>query len=224
MVCILLFCSACEKDKSSEGVSRVTSYPIMELIGDEFLTLPVGGTFNDPGVIATIGSQQINPEVDGAVDVSTPGVYIITYSAANSDGFSAAIRRWVGVIDAAAVANDLTGMYQRTKYGTNTTPSGIATWTKVADGLYANGDIGGVGSATIGATPGYAGPFYIFNVEGDDLIFPVQPNPLGGDVYALSESGDERIPYTQGGAGTDSYTWSIRGSGYGTNPRTFTKQ
>ena len=214
--------SSCEKKKDS--ISRVTYYPILEMNGDQYSTMLVGGTFTDPGVTATIGSSIITPEVDGAVDASTPGVYILTYSAENSDGFSASIRRWVGVIDAAAAANDYTGMYQRTKYGANVTPSGIATWIKVMDGLYLNNDIGGVGAGLIEANPGYGGPSYIFNVEGNDIIFPTQPNPIGGDVYALSETGTDRITFDPGPAGTVSYIWSVRGSGYGTNARHFTKQ
>lgn len=213
----------CEK-VSTKDVSRVTNYPLLELLGEQFMTIDAGSTFNDPGATVTIGGQQSSPDISGAVDASTPGVYIITYAAKNADGFSASIRRWVGVIDAAAAANDFSGQYQRTKYGSNTTPSGIATWTKVMDGLYLNNDVGGVGAGTISSTPGYAGPFYIFNVEGNEIIFPPQPNPLGGDVSAVADDGGERIDFVPGPTGTDSYAWGLRGSGYGTPTRTFTKQ
>ena len=222
MVSVVL--TSCEKEESSANVSKVTNYPTLDLTGDQFMTIAAGGTYNEPGITVTIGGEEVEPEIEGSVDASTPGVYIITYSAANEDGFSASVKRYVGVIDAAAAANDFSGKYQRTKYGTNTTPAGIATWTKVADGLYTNNDIGGVGEATIANTGGYGKSYYIFNVEGNDIVFPIQVNPLGGEVEAVSEGGGERITFDPGPAGTDSYTWRVLGAGYGTNPRTFTKQ
>lgn len=219
----VIFMASCDKDTTGD-VSRVTNYPLLELQGDQFMTIMVGSTFTDAGATATIGSEQITPAISGSVDANATGVYVLTYSAENEDGFAASVRRWVGVIDAAAAANDLSAMYQRTAYGSNTTPAGFATWTKIMDGLYTNNNIGGVGAGTLDATPGYAGPFFIFNVEGDEVIFPTQPNPLGGDAYAIADGGGERVTYVQGGAGTDSYAWGLRGSGYGTATRTFTKQ
>lgn len=215
--------TGCEKE-STAGLSKTTYYANLELLGTPFSTIPVNGTFTDPGIIATSNGENIPFDVVGSVDNTTPGVYIIEYIATNPDGFKASVKRWVGVIDAAAAANDLSGKYQRTAYGANTSPAGIATWTKVMDGLYTNSDIGGVGAGTIAGNPGYGAKVYVFNVEGDDIIMPEQPNALGGVVYAISETGDERVVFTQGAAGTESYKWSVRGAGYGTPPRTFTKQ
>src|SRR6478736_6403039 len=105
--------SSCEKE-DTDNVSKVTTYPIVTLKGDEFVSIPVGGSFSDPGVNSTIGGATVEPVIAGdAVDPSTPGVYIITYTATNPEGFSTVTKRYVGVIAPDAAGLDLSGNYKR---------------------------------------------------------------------------------------------------------------
>lgn len=220
LFCIILF-TGCEKDYDS-FITKITYYPTIELIGNQFMTQQVGEAFTDPGVIVKIGDEESEPdEVTGTVDVNTPGVYTITYLKVNEDGYSASAQRFVGIIDPSVLGNDYTGEYQRTKYGSNTTPSGIAVWTKIMDGLYTNNNVGGVPD-----NASYVYNVYVFNVIDDKIIVPLQPNKRGGNMNCTSTSeGTESdlIDFIQGPIGTESYTWGVKGSGYGTNLRTFTR-
>jgi len=43
---------SCDED-STGGVSRITNYPLIDVIGDDPIFVPQGGTYTDPGAIAT---------------------------------------------------------------------------------------------------------------------------------------------------------------------------
>ena len=111
-------CAKTEEVNNTEtkvGQSRVTFFPILELKGAQYMVVPVGGTFTDPGATAKEGDKDIQPIVTGSVNTSTPGVYALTYTATNKDGFSTSEHRYVAVYttDASAAANDLSGSYAR---------------------------------------------------------------------------------------------------------------
>ncbi|MCY1718931.1 DUF5011 domain-containing protein [Prolixibacteraceae bacterium Z1-6] len=221
VLALIIFLAACEKDYDS-FITKITYYPTIELIGDQFMTQLVGEPFTDPGVIVKIGDEVSEPdEVTGTVDINTPGVYTITYSKVNEDGYSAASQRFVGIIDPSVLDNDYTGEYQRTKYGSNTTPAGIAVWTKITDGLYTNNNVGGVPDQAA-----YIYDVYVFNVINNKIVVPKQPNKLGGVINCTSTiagTDSDQIDFTPGPVGTECYTWGVKGSGYGTNLRTFTR-
>lgn len=131
LLSIALF--SCDDD-DTEDISRVTYYAILELQGGQFMSIPVNSTFIDPSCIGTLKGSTVQLDETGTVDATTPGVYRIDYAYTNSDGFAASTFRYVGVIDAAAAAQDLSGTFLRTMYGPN--PGGdIAYWTKVSDGF-----------------------------------------------------------------------------------------
>lgn len=230
LVCSLLILSSCEKDYDS-FITKITYYPSITFQGDassissngdQFLTVELGSAFVDPGVVVTVGDDVVEAdEVEGTVDVNTVGVYTIKYSKKNEDGYSTSARRYVGVIDPNVKSNDFSGKYQRTVYGSNTTPAGIATWTKIADGLYTEDNTGGVPD-----NPGYVYDVFVFNLVENKIMVPVQFNPSGGDIFCTStSSGDspDLIDFTFGPVGSVSYVWGVKGAGYGTNTRTFTR-
>lgn len=225
-ITIVMFFSAilfsCEKDYESH-ITKVTYFPSIEVLGGQFMTVKLGQAFTDPGVLVKIGDDEVDAdEVSGTVDVNTIGVYTITYSKVNEDGFSASAQRFVGVIDPGVLANDFSGQYQRTAYGANTTPSGIATWTKVADGLYTCNNVGGVPDDNA-----FVYNVYVFNLVDNKVMVPTQPDLLGGGtIFCTStKAGAEPdlIDFIPGAVGEVSYIWSVKGSSYGTNTRTFTR-
>src|SRR5687767_11873241 len=99
-ICAAALVSSCERDLETEGINtKITYYPVITLAGEQFNTIPVGGTFSDPGVTAMEGDKEIDVVITGdQVDVNTPGVYTIEYSATNVDGYSSTERRYIGVI------------------------------------------------------------------------------------------------------------------------------
>lgn len=198
----ILFTS-CERDLETEGITKkITYYAVITLNGEQWNVVPVGGSWTDPGATATEGGVEIPHVVGGdVVDTSTPGVYTITYSAINKDGYSSLERRYIGVITPAAAAIDLTGKYKR-----NAGSAGVSEVKKIKDGLYSASNIGGT-------TPDIAVAVNFYHYEIDKINAP--PQVVGGSLF-----------YTTKGSvaiGT-SYSWAVINSGYGDAVRTFVKQ
>lgn len=106
----------CEKDITTEGRSRITHYVTFELedVNDYGETMvEVGSSYSDPGFTAMEGEEDVTSEVkvEGSVDPNTVGAYHITYSAVNSDGYSASTSRTVIVYDSDYPSYDLTGAW-----------------------------------------------------------------------------------------------------------------
>lgn len=123
---LLLFAGAlsvsCEEDTTA-GVSRVTNYPLITVLGDETIYVPQGSTFNDPGVIATEGGAEIPAVVSAeglyfggtTFDSNVADVYRVKYTATNSDGFSiAAVRTVIVYPPTGDLVNSIEGVYVST--------------------------------------------------------------------------------------------------------------
>lgn len=140
--------SACEKE-TTEGLSRVTNYPIIEVAGDATVFVPQGGTFTDPGVSATEEGQSI-PVTTSASGVYRGGAtldpnvadrYNVTYTATNKDGFNGTSTRSVWVYNTGDLVNSIEGLYVSTVARNGSSPPAyqnmkyILIW-KNADGTY----------------------------------------------------------------------------------------
>jgi hypothetical protein len=88
-------------DKDSEGLSRFTYYPVLELQGDGYMVIDKGSTFQDPGFTATLNGEDVSSQVavNSTVETGKSGVYTVTYSIKNSDGITANAKRTVVVLD-----------------------------------------------------------------------------------------------------------------------------
>ena len=87
-----------------------TMAPVLTVLGENPLTLPVGSTFNDPGATAldaVDGAIAVN--TSGAVNTDVPGTYIVTYSATDAASNTATASRTVNVIDVTAPVITVTG-------------------------------------------------------------------------------------------------------------------
>jgi len=195
------FFSSCERDLETEGLSRITYYPVLTIKGEQWNSVLVGDSFTDAGVTATEGESEIEVTTTGTVNTSVPGVYTLTYTATSKDGFSASTRRYVGVIDPAAAAMDLSGQYRR-----NVTAFGVSTVTKLGPGLYQSNNVGGV------AVPGPSVTVKFYHWQGNKIGAPVQ-DVSGSEFSTINGT---IIPGV-------SYTWTVINPGYGTAARTFVK-
>ena len=199
---------ACNKDEihnteDQVGISRVTHFPVLTLNGDRYMTIEEGGTFTDPGIIATEGGADIPYTTDGSVNTGEVGVYDLTYTAVNKDGFPASLTRTVVIYstESSAAANDLSGTYIRT--------TGVpSTWTKIAPGVYTVLNPGGAAGVNLTVVA--------FNQTGYTIHIPEQTIGDGSTMTSAQEV------YSPGPPAT--YTWQILNSGYGTGLRTFVKQ
>jgi hypothetical protein len=186
------------------GHSRVTFFPVLTLKGDQYMAVPVGGTFTDPGSTAKEGESDIKPTIAGSVNTAVPGVYALTYTATNKDGFSVSDNRFVAVYatDATAAGNNLSGNYARSTNGS------VAVWTKLAPGVYTVFNPGGA--------PGTNLTVFVFNPTGFTIKIPSQVSNDGTITSSAQEVYTNSTP--------PKYTWQILNPGYGTGLRTFTKQ
>ncbi|CAM3534111.1 DUF5011 domain-containing protein [Pontibacter korlensis] len=150
-----IFLLGCEKDDETANISFVTTYPEFEMTGDRYMSVVQGETYNEPGVIATEGGQEIPVTTSGEVDTSTPGVYDITYSATNSDNFSGSVTRTVAVLpEPEQEGVNISGSYVR---------SGVtATVTKLAPGFYRMSNVWGPSLI----------PSYLITTNGTDITLP----------------------------------------------------
>jgi len=202
---ILVGVASCKKD--SKGVSGITNYIVYEMKGDEAMTIAVGDPFTDPGVVAHEGEEDVTSKtkVSGTVDTNTPGVYTLTYTTTNKDGYSSSVRRYVGVVTDAAGKMDISGKYKR-----NAGVFGTATIVKTKySGLYINDNPGGI-VIDPGTNEVY---IYMFQTEPGVVSAPSQSSSVG-EFACINGS------YNAAGK---SYTWSCINSGYGNTARTFNK-
>lgn len=205
----LIFLVSCNKtdiiDNAQQvGRSKITYYPTVALKGSTYMAVPVGGAYTDPGCTAIANGVSLPITISGTVNTSVAGVYALTYIAKNVDSFSASTVRFVAVYatDASAAAHDLSGNYARNTNGS------VATWTKLAPGVYTVFNPGGA--------PGTNLTVIVFNQTGFSVKIPSQVASDGSITSSASES------YT--GVAPIQYSMEIVNPGYGTSVRTFIKQ
>lgn len=97
-------------DKETEGLSRITYYPTIEIQGDDPYVMAKGSTWADPGYVSIMGGEDVSDKVTvkGAPDGTTSGDFTITYTTTkNEDGFDASATRRVIVADKADAVEGL---------------------------------------------------------------------------------------------------------------------
>ncbi len=203
--------ASCNKDSFNYkpgyvGISKITTYPIITVTGAAYVAVPKGGTYTDPGVTATAGSASVKVVTTGTPNTNAVGVYLVTYTATNTDGFSATSSRTVAVYstDATAQANDFSGNYARSTNGS------VAVWTKIAPGVYTVFNPGGA--------PGTNLTVIAFNQTGYAVFIPQQIAGGSPTSSATESSTPGATPGTLA-----QYKWQIINPGYGTSVRTFNK-
>lgn len=160
---------ACRKEPSFDyaegtvGSSRITSFPVFNFSGPTALALLKGETYTEPGVTAKEGESDLTVTTTGSVNTAQPGVYNLTYSATNKDGFSATTQRIVIVSPGAEQPGvDISGEYSAIGGA-----PGNATVTKIGKGVYHTTNCWGGGSTVVI-------PAYFFCLDGATVNIPLQ--------------------------------------------------
>jgi len=175
---------SCDEDETKD-ISRVTYYPIFEILGDnpyvlDFTNPPA--SYVDPGVIVTEGDVEIDYTVTDNVDLTTPGFYAVSYSATNVDGFSASSSRDVilgcpgdddKVITVTGPAISATN-YGTWTYDVTLTKAGYATW-EIDDindffSIPIPGEVSLLCGDVVAGNAGY-GMFVSASYDGSNIIF-----------------------------------------------------
>jgi hypothetical protein len=198
-------------DATTVGISKVIFYPSVSILGDKIIVITQGSAFTDPGVTATLNGKTTPVVTSPTISSTTPaGVYTVTYTASNPQGFTASDWRYVVIVPASALAdpvvaaNDFSGTYLRAATGVT------STWTKISTGVYQIENAGG-------ATVGVGLISVLVNFSGNNISIPTQDDPNYGGTISTSGAVYSTVAPA-------SYHWVLNASGYGTGVRTFVKQ
>ena len=95
-----MFVTSCEDD-STEGLTFITYYPTLTLEGESFVVAEKGTAYQDPGYSATLQGEDVTDQVEvtSNVNMNQSGLYSVTYSITNADGFAKTASRQVLVVD-----------------------------------------------------------------------------------------------------------------------------
>ena len=153
--------SSCD-DESTAGMTRITYYPTIELLGSPSVVLNIGESYADEGCYAELNGEDVSGQViaQSGVNSSKVGIYGISYIAYNEDGFSATASRTVYVVDPSSVATLYFGESQTATRHYYDAPIYV---TDKGDGTYLVDDILG-GFQFHGLNPGFE-PTYDFHAE-----------------------------------------------------------
>ena len=168
-VVMMIFLFACNKTDfnyppGTVGSSKIIYFPAITLNGNDAMSTVMGSAFNDPGAKANVNGNDVPVTVSGTVNTSQVGLYILTYTAANAEGYTASAQRVVVVIPEAEDPNaeDISGTY--TAIGGAPGPADVS---KVDKGLYYTTNCWGGGSSVVI-------PVYFICTDGKTLIIPEQ--------------------------------------------------
>ena len=210
LLALALFMVAIGCKKKIEDVSEVVvaSYPNITIIGPQFVSIPVGGTFVDQGSSANdVQTGETNLQaisVTNDIDPTTPGFYTVQYTYKNKNGYTSTGTRFVLVTDISDTVN-YSGVYLRT---TNSAPMNVA---KVATGLYSTDNVGGVPLPSPFAITVYFG-----QIDDSTLVVPAQPTSAG-EMFCVNSK-------VLASASDTLITWAVRNASFGTAQRTFSHQ
>ena len=113
---ILIISQSCniiiDKDVTDE-ISSVSIKPIVELIGEPIISMPVGGKYTELGVNAFSGDDPLDYSIiSGNVNPNNKGFYIVTYKAENMYGWATYAYRSVLVYSGSPYSEDISGHYK----------------------------------------------------------------------------------------------------------------
>lgn len=86
---------------SGDQIAQKQTTDIMSSLSGQVAGVQISSTSSDPGYTATLKGADATAQVKvtGSVDVNTPGIYTLTYTITNEDGFSTTDTRNVLVAD-----------------------------------------------------------------------------------------------------------------------------
>lgn len=183
--------SSCSKD-TTEGKTFITYYPTLSLEGETFIVLAKGSEYQEPGYEAILNGKDVTNDVkvNHNINKDKSGLYTITYTIANADGFGKSSARQILVID---MNDPVEGLY-KTTLESHRMASGTRTdYGKEFDlyilsngnGTYTINDmLGGYYEQRAGYGSDYA-MVGVFSVEDDGTIVGIS-----GDVAGWGDSMD----------------------------------
>lgn len=209
-------------DESTGGFTRITYYPILEVLGEPSIIIEKGSSFVDPGYYAELNGEDVSDQVEVVSNVNTAqgGVYEVSYKITNEDGFSVTGSRIVYVKDptpsliSSGMHSTLPGTFRFwLSSGAVVNFSGYQVLIlQTEPGIFYISDfMGGYYDQRVGYGPAYAMTGY-FRLNGDNTITALSGSVAGwGDSYDYLTDGSVdpvtgQISYKLGYAGLMEYT------------------
>lgn len=132
----LLSLASCEKETAN--LTSVTYYPLFKnTTGDGGFNLVANVGDDVSGILSGITAESdgelLETTSSGSVDTQTPGVYAVTYTATNADGFDGSQTLIINVVCSEFDDQDISGNYNGSGFGANTA---VVTVTKTGVGTY----------------------------------------------------------------------------------------
>jgi len=207
--------AGCKKKLNTVSKVVQASYPIIKISGSPYISIPVGGAANLPNATAVDTYYKENPTVVkhlGTLDNTKPGLYTVTYSAKNSNGFEGTANVYVAVTDVSDTF-DLSGWYWR-PLGPDSSLGRSALVTKLARGLFMTSNVGGVDTADASTGAVVSAVFAVTSLSSID--FGTQLTSVG-TLSAFNTALNVTPPDT-------SIAYSLDLTGFGSQIRKFYKQ
>jgi hypothetical protein len=174
---------SCDKDTTA-GLTRITYYPVLTVLGDPVAIVDKGTSYVDAGVYAELNGEDVSDQVEvtSNVNANVSGIYSVSYKITNADGFFATASRTVIVSDP-AVTTDISGIYTvdansyRKVLATNATVTFGSAYnislTRVASGIFFVSDLFGgwyAQRANYGAAYAMTGYIYLHADNSIELL------------------------------------------------------
>ena len=203
---LVLSCRNRETDEVSDVVPVII--PQITLKGAEYVSLGLNETYTDLGATMYDSLDNIRKDlepVSNNIDVTTPGLYVVTFNYRNRHGFEKTTERYIAVTSVNP-SIDLSGSYVRSA---NDAPVNVE---KISTGLYKIDNVGGVIPPSDAVLP------VVMAMINDSVItIPSQSVPNG---YGTLDCSEETIQFSP----DTSFSYIVENSGFGAAVRTFIKQ
>lgn len=191
---LALLVSSCD-DESTAGMTRITYYPTIEVLGNPSVVLNIGESYVEEGCYAELNGEDVSDKVVISSNIKSDkvGIYSISYAAFNEDGFSASASRTVYVVNPTSIATLYYGESQTATRHYYDAPIFI---TDNGDGTYQVDDLIG-GFQFHGLNPGFE-PTYDFHAEANIKIAADNTVSMVGEVGSWYFAGSVALKLTSG--------------------------
>lgn len=179
--------SSCE-DETTAGFTQKTTYPSLELLGNNPLAVAIGSDYKDAGVHSELFGEDVSDKVEivSTVNTSGGGVYAVNYTVTSPDGFKRSASRTVVVCDTNFNKDDLSGKYTANVTRGASSYSGNPVTLKKSSlgfGIYEISDwIGGFYAArpTYGSSYAFSG---LMQINGNNEVVEISMTNPWGDPF-----------------------------------------
>ena len=184
LVLAVIAIASCRKKDSTISVAYTPSYPVVKITSDTFFTIQVEGSLPST-VTATAYDTFYKKSLDSfvvidysAVDITTPGLYMITASAKNQTGYTGYAYAYIAVVTNISTLFNFTGRYmQQTNGDTVYVTSKLDHNGNVIPGFYNTNNVAGVHSSYDSVN--YITPAFFAQLSNTQIVLPSQHTSLG---------------------------------------------